>query len=132
MKKVFLLLIFSLVAFLFSGCAISKNNDRSFWELIQHFEKSGVHVESVNPLDTRQIKAARAYAFTIGERQVGVYKYDSNNEKHRERLLRVDKTGYFYVVGIRYNAVRNGSYILIDFEKHPRKSEIVNAFKTFK
>ena len=80
---------------------------------------------------TPDVKAARAYAFTIGERQIGVYKYDSNNEKHKERLLRVDETGYFYVVGIRYNAIRNGSYILIDFEKHPRKNDIVNAFKTF-
>ena len=88
-------------------------------------------MESVNPLDTRQIKAARAFAFTIGERQVGVYKYDSKNEKHKERLLRVDRTGFFYVVGIRFKAIRNGSYILIDFEKHPRKNDIVNAFKTF-
>lgn len=120
-----------MIVMLLSGCAISRNNDSTFWEMIQHFERSGVHVESVNPLDTRQIKAARAYAFTIGERQIGVYKYDSNNEKHKERLLRVDETGYFYVVGIRYNAIRNGSYILIDFEKHPRKNDIVNAFKTF-
>ncbi|MBE6406207.1 MAG: hypothetical protein E7040_09320 [Lentisphaerae bacterium] len=131
MKKVFQTAVLSLIVMLLSGCAISRNNDRSFWEMIQHFEKSGVHVESVNPLDTRQIKAARAYAFTIGERQIGVYKYDSNNEKHKERLLRVDETGYFYVVGIRYNAIRNGSYVLIDFEKHPRKNDIVNAFKTF-
>ena len=131
MKKVFQTAVLSLIVMLLSGCAISRNNDRSFWEMIQHFEKRGVHVESVNPLDTRQIKAARAYAFTIGERQIGVYKYDSNNEKHKERLLRVDETGYFYVVGIRYNAIRNGSYVLIDFEKHPRKHDIVNAFKTF-
>ena len=131
MKKVLQTAVLSLIVMLLSGCAISRNNDRSFWEMIQHFEKSGVHVESVNPLDTRQIKAARAYAFTIGERQIGVYKYDSNNEKHKERLLRVDETGYFYVVGIRYNAIRNGSYVLIDFEKHPRKNDIVNAFKTF-
>ena len=131
MKKVIQILFFSLVVVFLCGCAISKNNDRTFWEMIQHFEKSGVHIDSVNPLDTRQIKAARAYAFTIGERQVGVYKYDSRNEKHKERLLRVDNTGYFYVVGIRYKAVRNGSYILIDFESHPRKDEIVNAFTTF-
>ena len=131
MKKVFQTAVLSLIVMLLSGCAISRNNDRSFWEMIQHFEKCGVHVESVNPLDTRQIKAARAYAFTIGERQVGVYKYDSKNEKHKERLLRVDRTGYFYVVGIRFNAIRNGSYILIDHEKHPRKNDIVNAFKTF-
>ena len=131
MKKVFQTAVLSLIVMLLSGCAISRNNDRSFWEMIQHFEKSGVHVESVNPLDTRQIKAARAFAFTIGERQVGVYKYDSKNEKHKERLLRVDRTGFFYVVGIRFKAIRNGSYILIDFEKHPRKNDIVNAFKTF-
>ena len=117
---------------LLSGCAsISKNNDKAFWDVIQHFERNGIHVESVNPLDTRQVRAARAYAFTIGERQVGVYKYDSENKKHKERLLRVDKTGVFYVVGIRYQAIRNGSYILIDYEKHPQKEAIVKAFQTF-
>jgi hypothetical protein len=130
-RKIFQVLLLSLAVVFLSGCAISRNNDRSFWDMIQHFEKSGVHVESVNRLDTRQVKAAWAYAFTIGERQVGVYKYDSNNEKHKEKLLRVDETGVFYVVGIRYKAIRNGSYILIDFEKHPQKEPIINAFKTF-
>ena len=75
---------------LLSGCAsISKNNDKAFWDIIQHFERNGIHVESVNPLDTRQVRAARAYAFTIGERQVGVYKYDSENKKHKEILAHI-------------------------------------------
>ena len=128
-----LLKIMLMIAMLFvaAGCGISRNNDRAFWDIIPHFEKSGVHVDSVNPLDTSQVKAAAAFAFTIGERQVGVYKYDSNNPKHKERLLRVDETGVFYVMGIRYQAIRNGSYILIDFKNHPRKNEIVKAFETF-
>ena len=130
-RKILQLFLLSAAVIFLSGCAISRNNDKSFWDVIQHFERNGLRVESVNPLDTRQVKAARAYAFTIGERQIGVYKYDSNNEKHKEKLLRVDETGVFYVVGIRFNAVRNGSYILIDFEKHPQKEAIVNAFKTF-
>ena len=129
--KIFQVFILSLAVVLLSSCAISRNNDRPFWDVIQHFEKNGVHVESVNPLDTRQVKAAGAYAFTIGERQIGVYKYDSNNKKHKEKLRRVDETGVFYVVGVRFNAIRNGSYILIDFEKHPQKAAIVNAFQTF-
>ena len=129
--KIIQVFVLSLAVVLLSGCAISRNNDRSFWDVIQHFEKNGIHVESVNPLDTRQVKAVRAYAFTIGERQVGVYKYDSNDQKHKEKLRRVDETGVFYVVGIRFNAVRNGSFILIDFEKHPQKAAIVNAFQTF-
>ena len=129
--KLAAVLIFTAMIFVLTGCGISRNNNRAFWDVIQHFEKSGVHIESVNPLDTRQVKAAAAYAFTIGERQIGVYKYDSNNEKHKEKLLRVDETGVFYVVGIRYKAVRNGSYILIDFENHPKKNEIVKAFQSF-
>ncbi len=129
--KLAAVLILTAMIVVLTGCGISRNNDRAFWDVIQHFEKNGVHIESVNPLDTRQVKAAAAYAFTIGERQIGVYKYDSNNEKHKEKLLRVDETGVFYVVGIRYKAVRNGSYILIDFENHPRKNEIVKAFQTF-
>lgn len=129
-KSLQILLLFISVLFL-SGCSISNNNDRPFFDVIQHFERSGVHVESVNPLDTRQVKAVWAYAFTIGERQVGVYKYDSMNQKHKEKLLRVDETGVFYVVGIRFSAIRNGSYILIDYEQHPQKDEIVKAFKTF-
>lgn len=126
-RTIFLFVILSVV----SGCAFSNNNDRSFWDVINHFERSGVHIISVNPLDTRQVKAAGAFAFTIGERQVGVYKYDSTNKKHKEKLRRVDETGVFYVVGIRFNAIRNGSYVLIDFEKHPQKEAIINAFQTF-
>ena len=131
MKKSLQIFLLSVSVLLLSGCAFSNNNDRPFYDVIQHFERSGVHVESVNPLDTRPVKAVWAYAFTIGERQVGVYKYDSTNQKHKEKLLRVDETGVFYVVGIRFNAIRNGSYILIDYEQHPQKEAIVNAFKTF-
>lgn len=127
MSSFFLLLLLAI----FAGCAFSHNNDRSFWDVIKHFESNGVHVKSVNPLTTIQVKAAAAFAFTIGDRQVGVYKYDSNNEKHKEKLKRVDETGVFYVVGIRYKAIRNGSYILIDFENHPQKEKIVETFKTF-
>lgn len=130
-KKILQIFFLSLAVVFLSGCAISRNNDRSFWDVIQHFERNGVHVESVNPLDTSQVKAVRAYAFTIGERQVGVYKYDSNYKKHKERLLRVDETGIFYVVGVRFQAIRNGSYILIDHEKHPQRDAIVKAFETF-
>ena len=129
--KNFLRILLTVAAIAVAGCAFSRNNDRTFWDIIKHFESCGVHVTSVNPLSTLQVKAAAAYAFTIGERQVGVYKYDSNNEKHKERLERVDETGVFYVVGIRYKAVRNGSYVLIDFEKHPQKEAIVKAFETF-
>lgn len=131
MKKFLQTFCMSAFILIAASCAISRNNDRTFYEIIQHFEQSGVHVKSVNPLDVSQVKAVRAYAFTIGERQVGVYKYDSNNEKHKERLHRVDETGVFYVLGIRFNAVRNGSFILIDFEKHPQKSAIVKAFESF-
>ena len=129
--KNFLRILLTVAAVAAAGCAFSRNNDRTFWDIIKHFESCGVHVTSVNPLSTLQVKAAAAYAFTIGERQVGVYKYDSNNEKHKERLERVDETGVFYVVGIWYKAVRNGSYVLIDFEKHPQKEAIVKAFETF-
>ena len=130
-KKILQLFFLAVIALLAGGCSISKNNDRSFWDIIKHFETCGLHVKSVNPLTTVQVKAAAAFAFTIGDRQVGVYKFDSNNEKHKEKLLRVDETGYFYVIGIRYKAVRNGSYVLIDFEQHPDKDEIVKAFETF-
>ena len=130
MKK-FLRIFLMAAAVVSAGCAFSRNNDRSFWDIIKHFESCGVHVTSVNPLSTLQVKAAAAYAFTIGERQIGVYKYDSNNSKHKEKLERVDETGVFYVVGIRYKAIRNGSYILIDYEKHPQKDAIVKAFETF-
>jgi hypothetical protein len=130
MKKIYFFFLF-LFLIVLSGCSFSSNNDRSFWDVIKHFESSGVHVKAVNPLSTLQVKAAAAYAFTIGDRQVGVYKYDSNNKKHKERLLRVDETGVFYVVGICYKAIRNGSYILIDFENHPQKQEIISAFETF-
>ena len=132
MKKIICKVLLLTITLIFSaGCTFSNNNDRSFWDLIKHFETNGVHVKSVNPLATIPVQAAAAFAFTIGTHQVGVYKYDSNNEKHREKLKKVDETGVFYAVGIRYKAVRNGSYVLIDTKNHPQGEEIIRVFKSF-
>jgi len=118
---------------LLSACAWAEKDDskRTYYELIQHFDKNGLTVVSVNPLDTRNINADQGFALTIGERQIGIYRYNPKTKMGKRYLDRVDKNGVFYVVGVKFKAIRNGSFIMIDYEKHPDSNRIVKAFESF-
>lgn len=122
------LLVF--LSFALTGCD-RDNNHRTLADVIKHFKDSGIKIDSIQPLLPLPVRAQDGVVLTIDGRQVGIYKYNMNKKKQVERLERIDKKGYLYIIGRRYPVKINGCFVMIDFLNHPKEKAIVEAFDTF-
>jgi len=124
------MLISFCVLFFAAGCD-RENNHLTIDDLIKHFEKSGLKIESVSPLRADTIKAENAAAIRISGREIGVYKYDVNIAKEKVKIEKIQENGHVYIIGLKYPVIVNGSFILMDYERNPSKDKIVEAFESF-
>lgn len=113
------------------GCE-TENNHLNINDLLNHFETCGLQIETIKPLRSEIIKAESGASVKISGREIGVYKYDLNKLKEREKIEKITEDGYVYVIGLKYPVKVNGSFILMDFEKNPSRDAIVKAFESFK
>jgi hypothetical protein len=120
---------------LLCGCMTSSerdNNAKTLDDLVVHFKKSGLTIDTVQPLLPDPIKSDSAMAVQIAGRQVGLYKFNTRWKKSQDRLAKIKQAGELHIVGIRFEAMVNGSFVMIDYEKNPEKDKIVAAFKDFR
>jgi hypothetical protein len=108
------------------------NNAKTLDDLVLHFQKSGLKIETVQPLMPEPVKSESAMAVQIAGKQVGLYKFNTRWKKSQERLARIRQAGELYIVGIRFEAKVNGSFVMIDHEKNPEKEKIVASFERFR
>ena len=136
MKKVRFLQISALLAvlFLFGGCAsTSENNHLGVADFARKLQKDGFKIEVIRPLDPSPLSAAEALEFTIDGANIGVYKYDVNVKKQRERLNNIKKNNTVYFVGFPYPVYEvSGSFIVVGLDKHKQKKRILKSLKDFK
>lgn len=126
----FLCLSVSVILLFSTGCE-KENNHLTLNDLLNHFEKCGIQIETIKPLKSDIIKAESGLSLKIGGREVGIYKYDLNKLKEREKIEKITQEGYVYIIGLKYPVKVNGSFVLIDFEKNPSRDAIVKAFESF-
>ena len=95
--------------------------------------KDGFKIEVIRPLDPSPLSAAEALEFTIDGANIGVYKYDVNVKKQRERLNNIKKNNTVYFVGFPYPVYEvSGSFIVVGLDKHKQKKRILKSLRDFK
>jgi len=131
------LIIFSLSLSLFvSGCSsisdkAEKNYHLTYGNILEHFKKCGIEITSINSLRADVPNAESGFAFTIKGKQIGIYKFNPKFKKDRDKLERINKEGFLYLCAIKYPAIVNGSFVMVDYHINPEEGKIVEAFKSF-
>lgn len=118
------------------------NNHLTLYDLAVHFKKSGLDVVQIQPLRPDVLRAMQAAAITIAPDgakpdakdlpEIGAYYYNTDVAKQREILAQYHKDGFAYILGVRFPVFQSGSFVLTGVESHPKKKEIVAAFRSFK
>ena len=109
----------------------NENYEKTYPELITHFANCGIKVDSVTPLAYYLAQAESGYAFKIGPREIGIYKYNQERKKQNHRYRLVEDSGVLYINGKKFKALLNGCFVMIDFDTHPEQKKIVEAFESF-
>jgi len=122
------LTVFALLAL--AGCATT-NNDRTLDNMVDHFTRAGIPIQSRQPLLPEPFNASEAVALKIGESEIGVYKYNKDNDLQRKRVEKIEQDKCIYFQGFKYSAMVRGSFMIIGFDKNTRKQEIIQAFESF-
>ena len=119
---------------LVSGCQnVVANNHLTLNDYADHLVACGLPVEQIQPVNPGPVKAVEAMSvkFKDNPNEIGVYRYDREREADRIRLDRVAKDGCIYVVGFKYPALVQGSFIVIGYEKNELKNQIITATESF-
>jgi aerobic-type carbon monoxide dehydrogenase small subunit (CoxS/CutS family) len=111
--------------------AAKDNNHLTIGDIVKHFEANKIKITHVVLLKHSVIKAHSALALKIAGKDVGIYKYDTNIRKQEKKLQWIKEHGYVFLCGIKYPAMINGSFVMIEHEKNPEKDKIIKAFKSF-
>ena len=134
MRKYLNLVLCALAALSLSAltaCFTPGNYEKTFPELIEHFARNGIKVSAVTGLVTNLAQAESAFAFRIGDREVGIYKYNLERKKQLHRYRLVEDSGVLYINGKKFKALRNGCFVMIDYDTHPEQEKIVKALESF-
>lgn len=108
------------------------NNHLTIYDMEQHFIKSGIKIESAQPLVSQVCRADRSMSLKIAGQDVGIYKYDINKKVQLNKLTKMEKNGYIYIMAIKYPVMVNGTFMMLGYHKNPGKDKIVKAFQSFK
>ena len=106
------------------------------------YKKSRCDLVQSQPIRPDVLRAMQAIAITIAPDgakpddkdlpEIGAYCYNTDVAKQREILAQYHKDGFAYILGVRFPVFQSGSFVLTGVESHPKKKEIVAAFRSFK
>lgn len=132
--KPVLSLFLAAAAVLFSaaGCAGVENNDRSISELANHMMvRTGAEWDG--PFQPGPPHAESGFALRIDNRQVVFLKYNTQRKKMRRWLEYIDANKSLYILGIKFPAMRHGSFAMLDYEgfQPETRRKLIEAFQSF-
>jgi hypothetical protein len=124
------LLLTSAAVILISGC-LKNNNDRTIADLVEHFNKSGLTIESATPTMPEMILAQDGIFVKIGGKDVQLFKYDIRIPKQKEKLDKIYSNGKITILSVDFPAVTNGSFVMLNYKGNPEEEKILEAFGSF-
>jgi len=114
------------------SCATVDNNNRTMIDAITHFDDSGLKAERIYPALADMIKAEAGAVLILDGQRFEIYKYNMNIPEQREKIERIRRNGEITIVGFKYKVLVNGSFMLLNYQGHPREADIIEAFENFK
>lgn len=130
MNKTVIATLFSAVILLLSGCYSFRNNHRTVVDVANHFTLNGLHIDVIQPLFP-YFNAENALSLKIEGKEIGIYKYNINVDKQRERLKTIHDNRCVYVEGMKYPVLVNGTFMLLGYEVNPKRDRIIELFESF-
>lgn len=116
---------------LISGCFMKENNNRTLTELIEHFNKSGLTIESATPTLPEMILAQDGIFVRIGGKDIQLFKYDTRIQKQKEKLDKISSNGKITILSVDFPAKTNGSFVMLNYKGNPEEARILEAFESF-
>lgn len=126
--------IFTMAALVFSGCSIfeTRNNYLTCEDFLRQLNEYQIPVTKAQRLDPVPMRASEGIAYEIDGLDIGIYKFNQDQELRRKRLQQIKDSGCIYMLGQKYPTAINGSFILIGYERNTQKARILEAFYNFK
>lgn len=106
-------------------------DDREMSDLRRHFDQCGVKIEGVGPLYAENAMADAGRRYKIGDRFIGVYKYNLKKRNQRQKFEKIKEEQVLYLIGIPFRVYINGHFVMIDADTHEDAEKIISAFQSF-
>lgn len=113
---------------LFTG--IPANNDVPIDELVKYI-LTKTDAQPCCDMEPGPVQAERGFSVILAGKQVAFYKYDATKKKMRKKLDYIRKNKCVYIVGNRFPARVNGSFVMVDHEINPEKETLIRVFDDF-
>jgi hypothetical protein len=107
------------------------NNDKKILDLLDYFKDYGFKIDHIQPLVSEHLHAEEAFAASIDGQEIGIYRFDLKFDKAKKKVSRTIQTKTFYIQATPFKAIVNGSFIVVNCDKHLRGKEIAKVFKLF-
>ena len=113
------------------GCFRNENNNRTLSDLVEHWQKSGLTIESATPTLPEMILAQDGIFIRISGKDIQLFKYDTRIPNQKEKLDNIYSNGKITILGVDFPAVTNGSFVMLNYKGNPDETEILKAFGSF-
>ena len=130
LRKFSLPLVCAVMLVICCGCHSFKNNHRTVMDITNYFIDNGIQPDVIQPLFPF-FGAENAVSIKIKGKDIGIYKYNSNDPKQRARLETIIDNKCVYVEGMKYPVLVNGSFMLLGYEVNPMRDRIIELFYAF-
>ena len=109
---------------------IPDNNEVPIDELVKHI-LTKTDAQPCCDMEPGPVHAERGFSVILAGKQVAFYKYDAKKKKMRKKLDYIKKNKCVYIVGNRFPARVNGSFVMVDYEINPQKDKLIRVFDEF-
>ena len=120
-----------MLALWMTGCMSVKNNYLTCKDFAAVLAKHQIPVTKMQPLNPDVLRASEGMAFEIAGQDIGVYKFNQDQNIRAKRLEQIKKSGCIFLLGCKYPTLIHGSFILIGYEKSKYRNQIIEAFSEF-